>query len=678
MLLLFSLLGLLLNPAYAQSVQQSETVTPGHVPVWITDGVIGDGGTAAESPITSLGATGGGPIICANSGPLSGPFYRMCLDASDGQISLTAFGGATPQGLTFSLNGTVYSYPFAAGGGVVGPATTVIGNVALWANTVGTLLSDGGYVPLNPANNLSDLASASTARTNLGLGSIAVQAANAVAITGGTITGLGSPLPVGSGGTGLTSPSTSGYVLTSNGTGFTMLPSAANSKPINAFDGMSHTVATTDCGHTVYMYGGLYTLTLPSVSGFSAPCDIAFCDGDSTIGKLTSGFPVPIFYILFPFQCGQVSLLNGGWQTSIDPGPWRTSNPALYMGGSGASDTTQDGLDLTRPFATIQHCYNVGQAQIDSQGSPIACNGPSGALFSECDSFFGPLPRTNPYFLIQGLGSGFTWRCSGSVPLSIGDGATLIVDNIAFGGTTVNPETALIHMHNSGILDFGKPGACGATLALTGTYDSGTTTASFTGSISGTTLTVSSVIGTIGVGDNVNGAGVTVGTVIVSGSGTSWIVNNSQSVGSESMTTSTNPGGTTDLIDNDGGGGASLGINCSFSWQAASQGCNNVINAAYGMNVGIQGDITITSSRGCGISGANGTMYSVQGNSHMTIGGGVTYVPAAGNGTYAYQVPYLVFANGTIQDNSGTTIPGGIAVTPSNSGVYCVTNSSTC
>ncbi len=55
------------------------------------------------------------------------------------------------------------------------------------------------------------------------------------------------------------------------------------------------------------------------------------------------------------------------------------------------------------------------------------------------------------------------------------------------------------------------------------------------GAISGTTLTTSSATGTIAIGQAVVGTSVADGTYITAGSGTSWTVSISQTVGSEAM-----------------------------------------------------------------------------------------------------------------------------------------------
>ena len=67
-------------------------------------------------------------------------------------------------------------------------------------------------------------------------------------------------------------------------------------------------------------------------------------------------------------------------------------------------------------------------------------------------------------------------------------------------------------------------------------YHDSTNFAAFTGTIAGTTLTFPSVTGTVYAGSYLYGTGVTPGTTIVSGSGLTWTVSASQTVGPVAMT----------------------------------------------------------------------------------------------------------------------------------------------
>jgi hypothetical protein len=123
----------------------------------------------------------------------------------------TAFSGSptAPTAANGTANTQIASTAFVTNavtpGQLVG--TMAIQNANAVSITGGAI---NGIVPIAVADGGTGANSAPQARTNLGLqsgattvvGTMAVQNASAVAITGGTITGLSTPLPVASGGTG--------------------------------------------------------------------------------------------------------------------------------------------------------------------------------------------------------------------------------------------------------------------------------------------------------------------------------------------------------------------------------------------------------------------------------------------------------------------------------------------
>jgi len=118
-LLLFFLPSLAL--AQGGPVQQTGPVTPGHIAVWATNGVVQGGGPATNGKVTNLGILGTGLPSCINDVPEGsiGGWHQLCfgsnVNGTGALLSYQALGGATPLPLQCSVNGTTYNCGASAG-----------------------------------------------------------------------------------------------------------------------------------------------------------------------------------------------------------------------------------------------------------------------------------------------------------------------------------------------------------------------------------------------------------------------------------------------------------------------------------------------------------------------------------------------------------------------------------
>jgi hypothetical protein len=157
----------------------------------------GNAATSASNAATSASAASSSASAASTSATNAAASYDAFDDRylgskssnpaldNDGNALLTgALYWNTTDSQLYVYTGSAWAQAYFAAAGAVSSFNTRTGAVTLTLTDVTNALT---YTPLAPSNNLSDVSSNATARTNLGLGSMATQSASSVAITGGAI-----------------------------------------------------------------------------------------------------------------------------------------------------------------------------------------------------------------------------------------------------------------------------------------------------------------------------------------------------------------------------------------------------------------------------------------------------------------------------------------------------------
>jgi hypothetical protein len=234
--------------AFAQSVPlQAGPWTPGHAPMYSNSGnsqpVIQDSGSAAGgvagATLSELGVTvrgngtppyangGDGPNgenVCDYDAPIDNAtgYHYLCMSPNaqgGGLLSYGAGGVAAALPFNMIINGVTYPFPGTGSGDVTGPASSTSGDVAVFGNTTGKLISDGGKGL--PQGDIVGTTDAQTL-TNKSIGGNEINSGTVGAGFGGTgASSLAAHNVVIGNGTSpvsLAAPGASGQVLASTGT----------------------------------------------------------------------------------------------------------------------------------------------------------------------------------------------------------------------------------------------------------------------------------------------------------------------------------------------------------------------------------------------------------------------------------------------------------------------------
>ncbi len=356
--LLVSVSLLLSVPAWGQSVQYVTPVTRNHIPVWNTNGVLADGGSSADSPISSIGITNNGScgLGINTARQATGNYEQLCLGvtaAGVATISLQNFGSAPAGSLSFVINGVPYAFPGSLANITVG-TTPVIGG------TTGQCL----YVTAGVVGQQNCTLSAITSltgdvtATGPGISAATLAASGVTAGTYGSST-LTPIITVDAKGR-ITSVTTTAAGIT---VGSTVITSSTTNGLLYANGSLLGNLATLSSGVLVTSAGGVPSISITLPSGLTIPSPTI--SGTPLIATIAGGSAAGSTLTLESTSNGSPS----GDSVTIDGTTITLQNPAnaastINLGGSAGGNVTVNLGNATDGLAALNVYTSSGVKQI--------------------------------------------------------------------------------------------------------------------------------------------------------------------------------------------------------------------------------------------------------------------------------------------------------------------------
>lgn len=355
------LIGLMVgsNAAVAQSPIFSGPYTAGHAVGQISDGVIGDAGPSLGSStlgykyLTEVGITNTGTPFCINDALINaaGGYHQLCLGANvlgGGLLSYNPNGGASALPFEMNINGSTIQFPFVIGG-IVGPSTSIIGDLACWNNTVGTLLQDcgdlSGFAPL-ASPHFTGIPTAPTPVTNVNTTQIPTTAwVNAfyAPLLSPPLTGVPTA-PTAAPGTSTTQLATTAFTQAAITAASPLI--GTGSRSISTSD----TALNADAHTTIYLIGAVanQTLTVSALGSYTdSKYSLQVCNSRSSGHRWLVNSADAGSLRLYPGQCNTLGSTGSALVYQKQFQRYYSAAPTVFVGPSGQCSSGNDGLTAT-------------------------------------------------------------------------------------------------------------------------------------------------------------------------------------------------------------------------------------------------------------------------------------------------------------------------------------------